>query len=130
MKRRLSVLVVEDDDALRNLYKELLGSDGHDVRAASDGSEALRMLDGQLDLVVTDLNMPNMSGQQFLEALRNTGRLPALPVLVVTAFPEELPASVSGPRVTVLRKPFQIDAFSDFVSAIADGMPAQPRDSD
>lgn len=119
MIRGLRVLVVEDDEALRELYLDLLRTDGHIVRAATDGREALTQLDGDLDLIISDLNMPNMNGREFLQAMRAIDRLRDVPVLVITAFPEDLPRSVAGPHVSVLRKPFEIDVFAKFVQATA-----------
>ena len=109
MTRRLNVLVVEDDDALRDLYVDLLRSDGHAARVASDGLEAMDKVSDDIDLIITDVNMPRMSGDRFLQELRVSGRLPKVPVLVITAFQEHLPVSVSGSNVTILRKPFDLD---------------------
>ena len=119
MSDALRVLVVEDDHALRELYLDLLGADGHLVRAAADGREALTQLTGDLDLIISDINMPNMNGREFLQAMRAIERLHDVPVLVITAFPEDLPRALAGPNVSVLRKPFEIDVFSKFVDATA-----------
>lgn len=121
MTAPLQVLVVEDDAALRALYVELLSSDGHVVRAAADGREALGLLGDGVDMVVTDFSMPNMRGDAFVEEPRRHKDFAHLPVLVVTAFPDRLPASLAGPRTSVLRKPFRLDAFTSFVEAVARG---------
>jgi len=115
----LKVLVVEDDDSLRELYTQLLTADGHEVRLASDGLEALAKFDGGIDLIITDLNMPTMSGDVFLLELRNARRLQNTPVLVITAFPEDLPGTLRMPQLTVLRKPFELDVFTKYVVAAA-----------
>ena len=128
MTSPLRVLVVEDDEALRELYVDLLSAEGHSVHTAADGREALSALDDTTDLVVTDLNMPKMSGQEFLEELRNSQRLSDLPVLVVTAFPQDVPDSLAGPRLGVLRKPFELDMFTKVIEALVEaprGVPAR-----
>ena len=125
MTSPLHVLVVEDDEALRELYVDLLSAEGHSVHTAADGREALSALDDTTDLVVTDLNMPKMSGQEFLQELRNSRRLSDLPVLVVTAFPQDLPDSLAGPRLGVLRKPFELDMFTKVIEALIAAAPAR-----
>ena len=128
MTTPLRILVVEDDDALRELYVELLA--GHDVATAADGREALREIQRDFDLVITDLNMPNVSGADFLRELRERGHPPDMPVLVITSFPRDLPSSLAGPRTTVLRKPFELDAFAVYVDAVAaDAGERRPSDA-
>ncbi|MGI8793906.1 MAG: response regulator [Acidimicrobiales bacterium] len=84
----MRVLVVEDEADLRMLMRIHLERAGHDVEEASDGLVALEALgDGTLpDLVLLDIRMPRADGWQVLEALRGQGRLPGLPVIVVSAF--------------------------------------------
>ncbi len=81
------VLVVEDDDAIANLIAYSLERSGHHVTVVSDGVEALRRLrQSAPDLVILDLLLPLRSGWQVLREMRSgTGRLAALPVLLVTA---------------------------------------------
>lgn len=102
------ILVVEDDDAIRELLVELLESEGHTVRAARHGEEALAVLDGAPlpALVLLDLMMPVMNGEQFLQAWR--ARAPeaaAVPVYVLTAARSEIGVAVTGR----LAKPVDID---------------------
>jgi DNA-binding response OmpR family regulator len=117
--RRLNVLIVEDDEALRDMYAELLEHAGHDVHMAADGREALEMLTNDLDLIVTDLNMPRLSGADFIAALRESSYYTVIPVLVITARPQALPDHLQGPWTSVIRKPFQLDQFTRFVEAVA-----------
>ncbi len=119
MKRALTILVVEDDIALREVYEDILIAEGHRVRTAADGRDALSMLTSDVDLVITDLNMPRMSGAEFLALLRESPLFGRLPVLVVTARPHTLPEWLQGPLTSVLRKPFRLDALSRFVETLA-----------
>jgi CheY-like chemotaxis protein len=119
MSRALNVLVVEDDEAMQLVYSQLLSAEGHAVAIASEGREALSLLTADLDLIVTDLNMPGMAGDAFINALRRDPRFGTLPVLVITAHPGRLPEFLQGPWTSVIRKPFRIDLFTRFVETVA-----------
>jgi two-component system alkaline phosphatase synthesis response regulator PhoP len=80
------VLVAEDDAALRNVIRFNLQQAGFEVIATRDGAEAWSQLQQQpSDTVVTDLQMPQMTGIDLIEALRADGRFDQLPVLLLTA---------------------------------------------
>jgi CheY-like chemotaxis protein len=115
----LNVLVVEDDSALRDIYADLLTMEGHDVALAEEGRQALSLMRDSFDLVITDLNMPGMSGATFLDQLRRDARFKTLPVLVITALPNMLPADLQGPWTSVIRKPFHVDQLARYVKAVA-----------
>ena len=83
--RRKRLLVVEDNPAEQLSVRELLGYDDIDVAVAVTGAEALAMLNEQpYDCVVLDLRLPDMSGFEVLERLRDTPSLSDLPVVVFT----------------------------------------------
>ena len=87
---RLVVLVVDDEDLVRGYMARVLSEAGHHVIVAHDGLEALRVIEscaGALNLVVTDVNMPRVSGTELAAGIRL--RWPALPVLYVSG--RELP---------------------------------------
>ncbi|UCF69294.1 MAG: response regulator [Acidobacteriota bacterium] len=80
-----SVLLVEDDPAVRSTYAELLASQGFQVFEFSNGAEALDGLPScGLDLVVTDLSMPGMSGVELTRAIKR--RHPAVPVILLSGW--------------------------------------------
>jgi two-component system chemotaxis sensor kinase CheA len=82
----LSVMVVDDALMVRELQRSILERGGYNVRTASDGAEALAMLAEQpADLVVTDLEMPNMDGFVLTSSIRAHPRLANIPVLIVTS---------------------------------------------
>ena len=84
--KALSVMVVDDALMVRELQRSILERGGYSVRTASDGAEALAMLAEQpADLVVTDLEMPNMDGFVLTTSIRAHPRLPNIPVLIVTS---------------------------------------------
>ncbi len=81
-----TILHVEDEHAVRFLYKEVFEEQGHKVVQASTGEEALGMLNGSRpDLIILDLKMPGMGGRRFLDKFRSM-RLP-IPVVISTAYP-------------------------------------------
>jgi two-component system chemotaxis sensor kinase CheA len=84
--RQLSVMVVDDALMVRELQRSILERGGYSVRSASDGAEALAMLtDEPADLVVTDLEMPNVDGFELTSRIRAHPRLTNIPVLIVSS---------------------------------------------
>lgn len=78
------ILVVEDDRALRELFCTVLSKNGFVYHEARDGADAWDVLEKQyIDLVVTDIMMPNMNGFEFVKSLRQNGM--NMPVLMITA---------------------------------------------
>lgn len=79
------LLIVDDDEEMRDLLRKVLEKEGYRVSVAGDGREALAVLAREaFDLVVTDMLMPHDGGLELLEALQKIQ--PALPVIIVTAF--------------------------------------------
>ena len=112
---RARVLVVDDDTPARQLVRKYLVSRGAVVFEAENPYFALgRLTDADIDLVITDLNMPGRSGLWLLEEIRT--RQPQMPVIVMSA-DEKSVAAVNElvPGISVLRKPF---AIADMGSAI------------
>ena len=78
------ILIVEDDKNLRRLMAAYLERDGYEVYHAEDGVQALQLLDSQhIDLIISDIMMPNMDGYELTEELRRADY--KLPILMVTA---------------------------------------------
>ena len=84
--RRTRVLLAEDDRALRRFLEVVLERAGYKVIPAADGLEAMKLaLSTQIDIVVTDAMMPNLSGHEFCRFLRNSQTLSHLPVILLSA---------------------------------------------
>ena len=80
-----TVLLVEDDSWLRYIMAELLADDGYEVREAATGTQALALVDEETpDVVVLDLNLPELSGLDVLHELRSRKQLLNLPVIVMS----------------------------------------------
>jgi len=83
---QLSVIVVDDTMMVRELQRSILERGGYAVRTASDGAEAMAMLDAvPADLVVTDVEMPKLDGLQLIKNMRAHSRLANVPVLIVSS---------------------------------------------
>jgi len=90
--RRTRVLLAEDDRALRRFLEIVLERAGYKVIPAADGLEAMKLaLSTQIDIVVTDAMMPNLSGHEFCRFLRNSQTLSHLPVILLSALERKDP---------------------------------------
>lgn len=122
-----SILVIEDTDLLRFMYRDRLVQDGYEVFDAPDGLQGLAILrDQPIDLILLDLIMPRMGGLQVLEAVRADPRTHEIPVIVLTNLGEEstieeavalgatdyLIKSQSRPADVAERVALTLDAFS------------------
>jgi CheY-like chemotaxis protein/anti-sigma regulatory factor (Ser/Thr protein kinase) len=119
-RRPLRILLVDDEPDVRLALAEMLASEGHTVTPAGNGDEALRRLDGDdsIELVLTDLVMPAMTGWEIAAAVK--ARRPALPVGVITGW-GDLPETVAGPRASVdfvIAKPINLDELADAVARL------------
>ncbi len=109
-----TVLVVEDNDDIRELVSLVLTTEGYQVREAQHGKEALDILDAmgeQPCLVLLDMMMPVMDGFAFLQSLRKQHKLLSMPVVVVTA-------SATNPvdgAVKTVRKPVSAELLRQLV---------------
>jgi CheY-like chemotaxis protein len=83
---RRRVLVVDDDRAVREVFRRSLLLDGYDVIVATGGAEGLQLLgsDPNIGLVLLDLDMPHIDGRRFREVQRSDTRLAAVPTVIIT----------------------------------------------
>ena len=80
------ILIVDDDDSIRDLLRLHLSAAGYEVEVAADAIAAgYLVLKGPPDLIITDVNMPHMDGFEFVEALRADSALPRIPVIFLTS---------------------------------------------
>lgn len=116
-----TVLLVEDDEMVRELVAEVLGERGYQVLLARDGAAAVALLAEVrpvLDLLLTDLVMPNMSGVELVEQVRRAS--PDLPVLFMSGYPaDELDRrGINLPGRQFLAKPFSAAALTSKVDEL------------
>lgn len=85
----MNILIVDDSRFLRLANERALTRAGHHVITASDGEEGLRLAREQMpDLVILDMLLPKLSGQEVLHALRSDPRTAEMPVMVLTSLPQ------------------------------------------
>src|SRR3954462_12308023 len=105
------ILVVEDDDAIRKLLVTALGVHGYEVLEASDGGAGLDVArDERPDLILLDLGLPALHGSAVLERLKAEPATMGGPVIVVSAWGEEVTTRMvlSAGAVAMVRKPFDV----------------------
>ena len=118
-----AILLVEDEAAVRALAKKILSQKGYRVLEASDGAIALRLAAahvGEIDLVLTDVAMPNLGGRGMVEELRELS--PGIRVLFMSGYPkEEVFPDKGSANHPYLQKPFTGETlFSEVRSALND----------
>jgi CheY-like chemotaxis protein len=117
-----TVMIVEDDRELQELYSFMLEGTGCHIVRAYDGKEALDMMaECAPDLIVLDMLLDEMMGDEFFVEMRAVARYAAIPVVVASVLPRERCRGVLDQdcRVVYLRKPFRR---GEFVQAVQDGL--------
>jgi CheY-like chemotaxis protein len=118
-----SILVVDDDADGRDAVSRFLMKAGHSVRPARNGREALIAVATIVpDVIVLDVRMPEMNGLEFLQVIRSYLRWQNLPVVMLTAYPEDLPldrAHEFGVKMIFVKPNFRRDDLLDCVNRLA-----------
>ncbi len=122
-----TVLLVEDETVVRRTARRVLERHGYQVIEARHGADALLVWDergGAVDVVVSDLRMPELGGCELVQRLR--ARCPTLPAVLMSGYVQEPPAGEAraGPRVWTLDKPFTSAQLLDAVRSALDGRAA------
>lgn len=115
----MKILVADDSTAMRMIVVRTLrqaGMSGHDIVEAEDGQQALTMVDTEApDVILSDWHMPNMTGLEFLRALRAKGS--AIPFCFVTAegSAEMRDVATSSGALGLIPKPFTPEQFNEIL---------------
>jgi two-component system chemotaxis sensor kinase CheA len=120
------VLVVDDQFSARELQRSILSVAGYEVEIARDGREALRRIGeiADLDLVLTDVQMPEMDGFELLEAIRADEAHASLPVVVVTTLGDEQSrrrGAEAGADAYIVKNEFDQEALLDTIERLVGG---------
>jgi CheY-like chemotaxis protein len=116
------VLVVEDDDPLRDMMCDLLRMSGFQTVGCRDGQEGLNAAISLRPSVVTlDLHMPGMDGVEVLDRLASDEKTASLPVVVVSAYASDRRLRSRDQVKSVIQKPFSIDELCRKVKQAANG---------
>ncbi len=118
------ILIVEDEDRLREALHELLRSSGYEAISAEDGLDALDWLSRlPVDLIVTDLLMPSMGGHELIKRVRQTKEWAAIPIMLLSGYGDLAPYR-DLPADAIQLKPFRLDEFLERIKQMI-GPPRQ-----
>jgi CheY-like chemotaxis protein len=122
MAEAATILIAEDEAMVRMVEVETLRDAGYDIREARDGAAALEILrsDAKIDLLITDIKMPGISGYELVEA--GTNMRPGLKVILITGYAQDpLPPRMARVGVKVIYKPFDIDVLPQIAKQVLQG---------
>jgi len=120
--------VAEDEAEIRQMYKIVLESEGHEVHMAEDGGECMEIYKNVLDesteigtpafdLIILDHRMPKKTGLEVANQV--LGICPAQEILMITAYGGELDLTDNLNKMKIIRKPFEIDELISFLRNLA-----------
>lgn len=112
------ILIVDDEQSMRDFLSIMFKREGYEVTAVADAAAALKQLTKEaVDLVISDIRMPGMSGLELLAELKSSQ--PELPVIMVTAFasPDDAVEAMKNGAFDYLAKPFEVDELRKVVKA-------------
>jgi len=128
VNKNLKILIVDDFATMRKVIRNLLKQGGFEnVAEAEDGAVALKVLKSQpFDFVISDWNMPNMSGLELLKAVRADEELKGLPFLMVTAeaLKDNVVAAVKAGVSNYIVKPFTAEVLNEKIEKIVKSLEA------
>ncbi len=119
LRRKGNVLVVDDEEFIRDIVRECLSSTGHNVMTAGDGDQAIELIKrNHFDITFLDFSMPNKDGLELLKEIRAID--PNSAVVIISARPEEqLPDELSDEGAyNIIKKPFSVDQIQNAVSRV------------
>lgn len=114
------ILLVEDDADTRYALAMLFELEGFDVISACDGQEAyLKAVTDRPDLIVTDINMPNLSGLDLIRLVKEDGKLAGVPIVAMSAVErQQLNRAMELGAIAVYQKPIEFDQFISLIAKV------------
>ncbi len=119
IEKSLNILVVDDEDEMRNILHEFLSKKGHNVETVDNGADAIDMVEGEgFDLVLSDLSMPHVNGYGVVKACNKLGKRPK--TCIMTGWNEELDlvADEGFNADFILRKPFKFSELAILINEL------------
>jgi two-component system chemotaxis response regulator CheY len=117
-----TIMIVDDSASMRGLISMTLKNNGYEVIEACDGKEAVKRLSsaGKVDLIITDLNMPNMDGIQFIKTVKGDSKHRFIPVVMLTTESQDTKKEegrLAGAKAWIV-KPFKPEVLVGVVKKI------------
>jgi two-component system chemotaxis response regulator CheY len=109
-----TIVVAEDFNVSRKIIVSTLVKEGYIVMEATDGNEAVQHFDGKnIDLLITDFNMPNMNGAELIRKVRSIESYQYMPILLLTTEvkEEKIKQALEGNITGMIKKPFETTDF-------------------
>jgi len=131
-----NVLIIDDSSSMRAVIKKTLKVSGFNVGKflmAGDGKEALKVLEGQwVDIILTDINMPNMNGMELLTEMKKDEMLKSIPVVMVTTEGSDkvMQESIGLGAQGYVKKPFRPEEIKRILNGIMGEEESGQRESD
>jgi CheY-like chemotaxis protein len=124
--RKVNILVVEDDEYSRDALAHLLVAEGYNAESAQDGEAGLiKARETRPDVIVLDLNLPGMDGNQVIGRIREDESLASIPILVVTGDEDKkAQEAVKSGANAYLTKPLELDALINAIKRLNSALTA------
>lgn len=114
------MLVVEDERLIRESVAEFLEESGYEVAQVEDGRDALASMRVSVpDVIIVDLQLPTMSGSEFVHKMRADPRLAAVPIVILSGAPDLAEAAEALGARGALAKPFHLDVLLAVVDRVS-----------
>lgn len=116
-----SLLIIEDDEAIRTALKRLFEGEGYAVRSASDGTQLSDVLDGNpIDLIILDIGLPWINGYELAEMMRENHDLKDIPLIFVSGrtSEEDVKRGFAAGADDYVKKPFDLDRMKRTVATL------------
>jgi two-component system chemotaxis response regulator CheY len=118
----MKILIVDDSKAMRMIIRRTLrnaGYDKHTISEAGNGVEALALVRGDLpDLILTDWNMPEMSGLELMTAVRKEATTVKFGFITTEGSAEKVSQAIAGGAVFLIAKPFTVEDFQKHLGGL------------
>jgi DNA-binding response OmpR family regulator len=122
MTTKKKIVIVDDFTGVRSIIRESLERRGYQVLEADNAAEALRFFDGtQVDLLITDFDMPDMNGADLVKEIRRMIRYIYTPVIILSGISRErVEDKIEGLNIAAyIQKPFEVKQFYTIIERLA-----------
>lgn len=125
-----TILVVDDDESIRQLLATFLEEEGYAVRTAVDGAEALRLVLNELrpDLLLLDIGLPVVNGIEFVKLYRGRAEPPYAPILIISARGDAQEIAAELDCDGYVNKPFSLETISAAIATALSKNGTPPRE--